>query len=273
MNTTTFLELERGSLEGRVVFRICLGALNRNARYPPTVLPTGFTASHPYFRTLEDCQVKVLAYTPRDLAPGLHNAWIQQSMIDHLKGDLCWVGQPVVIDYPRTYPPHLSSHQQTGSISDDASPAPTQATMGSLIDFDMNLDGPDGSGSDMTDEVIYPDESPWIVSHANLRWVIHRITRLLHRNPNRGIMMSVISLQGAYTHSAPHLDMLRRNQPWGSAERQTLTETLRFARQSQEVLVYGRIEPSNCLMAYEWTIDVSVQKARQGQTDLSTDYS
>jgi hypothetical protein len=258
----------------------------------------GFSADHPFFLDMSKDRFRRIDI---DVSPSPRHVWIQESIVKQVKGDLAWVERSVKRDVQLEIPepPHsrrcssrrlrLDTGLQAGRLirreSDLASVSmATRATAGSLID----LDDPDTNVMDELASVFsdatsmaetatprqnvqsarvvgQPDAeenlSPWIVTHGNLEWAIHRITRLLTRGTAPTVHLTVIKLDTDsleyYTKSESHLELLKANQAWGTAERQTLAEAVRFAKNSKEVLFYGRIFPESCEATYTWTRNVS----------------
>lgn len=306
INTSIYDSLQERSRAGKIVFRIwhddATSSGSATPRPSPSIasrpvharaarLPSneGFVSEHPYFHHLTTDEYRKLDV---DLLPIKQNVWVQESIVQHVKGDLEWVrrnvNRNVQIDIPE--PPHsrryssrqLALQPHRHAIARENGRSATPATTASLMDID-DLDELCTIDDDAVSMATVPSDatlrtevvpssmvaeadeddtpSPWIVTHGNLDWTIHRITRLLGRGKTRTVRMTIIRTEEIgiehFTPSAAHLSILKANQAWGTAERQTLTEAVRFANTSGEVFFYGRIFPESCEETYEWTAEVS----------------
>lgn len=270
--------------------------------HPDATPKDGFSADNPYFQNMSPAAFDAIKVDlrPSSRTVWIQESVIRQVKGDLAWIDRS-VARDVQLNIPE--PPHSRRHSHSSSrhgvktlrlptrpptvIDEDAASVSmaTEATAGSLIDLDdpetnvmdelasvfsdsvsvstARTPVPLRQAASRQDEGDEAAQSPWIVGHGNLDWAIHRITRILTRNPVSKVHLTVVrqdelSIERS-TGSAAHLEILKNSQQRGSAERQTLIEAERFAKNSMEVLFYGRIFAESCETIYTWTSKVSFE--------------
>ncbi|KAI9639354.1 uncharacterized protein MKK02DRAFT_39654 [Dioszegia hungarica] len=227
MSCATYDRLHTSSQMGKTVFRIWAQAGESPLISHSDPSRGGFFSPNSFANNLTKVEFDVKC-RDLDLAPDPENdTWTSDSILDHVRGPGDW------LFHDRKKTRSRAPHERDDTPSDTAPATP---------------------------KTNRPYESPWIVTHGDLDYTIHRVVRLLARDYNARIHMSVIEprvINGHHfersTKSTDHLPILKARAPWGGAERKLLNEAQLFAHSSGEVLFYGRIFGHSVKEDFIWT--------------------
>lgn len=174
-------------------------------------------------------------------------SWVRDSILAHVRGTGDWIMNDKRDErHHLSQAPHLQTNQLIGLPAGDAI-GTTYTSRSSLATGGRRVNA-------------IPISSPWIVTYTQLDYVIHRIARILARDHQATIHMTVIHPKldiEKSVGSLKHLQEIKARTPWGGSERKVLHEAIGFAERSGEVLFYGRIFPESVVEDFTWTSEVS----------------